>query len=59
MSTVVVTLGVRTWKEGWVYHHNQQELRDLFWATFWEVIGDISEDQKELNTLVSAAKANL
>ena len=41
-------LGVRTWKEGWVYHHNQQELRDLFWATFWEVMGDISEDQKEL-----------
>lgn len=42
-------LGTRTMKEGWVYHPNQQELRTLFWATFWEAMpGDVSPDQKEL-----------
>ncbi|KAI0089319.1 hypothetical protein BDY19DRAFT_890074 [Irpex rosettiformis] len=41
-------LGIRRWKEGWVYHANQQELRDLFWASFYRAMGNVSEKQKEL-----------
>ena len=41
-------LGVQHWKEGWVYHSNQQELRDLFWTSFYKAMGDVSEEQKEL-----------
>lgn len=40
-------LGIRSWETGWVYHTNQQELRDLFWGTFYEAMGDVSEEQKE------------
>ena len=41
-------LGKRTMSWGWRYHPNQQELRDLFWKTLYEAIGDISEEQKKL-----------
>ncbi len=27
-------LGIRKKKEGWVYHANHQELRELFWDSF-------------------------
>ncbi|KAI0676844.1 hypothetical protein C8Q78DRAFT_1065547 [Trametes maxima] len=40
-------LGIRTWTEGWEYHANQQELRDLFWEVFYEAMGNISQAQKE------------
>ncbi|KAF7796333.1 hypothetical protein EIP86_007510 [Pleurotus ostreatoroseus] len=41
-------LGKRTMSWGWRYHPNQQELRDLFWKTLYEAIGDVSEEQKKL-----------
>ncbi|KAI0650000.1 hypothetical protein C8Q79DRAFT_997949 [Trametes meyenii] len=41
-------LGIRTWTEGWAYHANQQELRDMFWEVFYKAVGDISQKQKEL-----------
>lgn len=41
-------LGYASLRETWIYHANQQELRDLFWETLYKVIGDVSEEQKEL-----------
>lgn len=41
-------LGIRSMKGRWVYHANQQELRDLFWGAFYHAMGDVSEEQKEL-----------
>ncbi|KAG8904583.1 hypothetical protein FRC00_013902 [Tulasnella sp. 408] len=41
-------LGIRSWKESWIYHANQQELRDLFWDAFYKAMGNVSEEQKEL-----------
>lgn len=41
-------LGVRTGQEGWRYHVKQQELRDFFWGSFYQAMGTVSEDQKEL-----------
>jgi len=42
-------LGIRTMKEGWRYHANQQELRDLFSESFYyQAMGKVSEKQKEL-----------
>lgn len=43
-----VMLGTRSWTQGWIYFDNQQELRDLFWRTFYEAMGSVSDDQKEL-----------
>ncbi|POR38964.1 Uncharacterized protein TPAR_00836 [Tolypocladium paradoxum] len=40
-------LGIRRIR-GWYYHPNQQELRDLFWGTFYDAIGQLSEEQREL-----------
>jgi len=41
-------LGICTMKESWRYHANQQELRDLFWESFYQAMGKVSEEQKEL-----------
>lgn len=41
-------LGIGSWKESWIYHTNQQELRDLFWDAFYKAMGNVSEEQKEL-----------
>lgn len=41
-------LGFASLRESWVYHANQQELRDLFWETLYEAMGDVSAEQKEL-----------
>ena len=41
-------LGVHTMKECWRYHTSQQELRDLFWESFYQAMGKASEEQKEL-----------
>jgi Phosphotransferase enzyme family len=41
-------LGVPTIKESLRYHANQQELRDLFWESFYQAMGEVSEEQKEL-----------
>lgn len=43
-----VALGKRTVSYGWRYHSNQQELRDLFWETLYQAMGDVSEEQKKL-----------
>ena len=43
-----IMLGVETRTQGWVYHDNQQELRDLFWDTFYEATRIVSEETKEL-----------
>jgi len=40
-------LGIRSWTKGWIYHSNHQDLRALFWGTFWEAVGPISEEQRE------------
>jgi hypothetical protein len=40
-------LGIRRIR-GWCYHANQQDLRNLFWGTFYEAIGQVSEEQREL-----------
>jgi Ser/Thr protein kinase RdoA (MazF antagonist) len=40
-------LGIRRIR-GWCYHANQQELQALFWATIYNAIGQISEEQGEL-----------
>ncbi len=40
-------LGIRTRKEGWRYHNNQQELRNLFWACFFAALGLVSKDQMD------------
>lgn len=41
-------LGIRSMEESWVYHANQQELRDLFWGAFYKAMGTVSEEQREL-----------
>ena len=41
-------LGIASMQESWIYHANQQELRDLFWGAFYKAMGDVSEEQKEL-----------
>ena len=41
-------LGVHTMKECWRYHTSKQELRDLFWESFYQGMGKVSEEQKEL-----------
>ena len=41
-------LGFHTMKEIWRYHTSQQELRDLFWESFYQAMGEVSEEQKEL-----------
>ncbi|KAJ3564876.1 hypothetical protein NP233_g8003 [Leucocoprinus birnbaumii] len=41
-------LGKRTMSWGWRYHPNQRKLRNLFWETFYEAMGGVSEEQKEL-----------
>ena len=41
-------LGIASMKEAWIYHANQQELRDLFWGAFYKAMGTVSEEQKEL-----------
>jgi hypothetical protein len=46
-------LGIRTMKERWRYHTNEQELRDLFWESFYQDMGKVSEEQKELTALKS------
>ncbi|KAF5017336.1 hypothetical protein F66182_10745 [Fusarium sp. NRRL 66182] len=40
-------LGIRRMR-GWCYHLNQQELRDLFWVTFYNAIGKFSEELRDL-----------
>lgn len=40
-------LGIRR-VQGWCYHPNHQELRDLFWATFYDAVGQVSEEVREL-----------
>jgi hypothetical protein len=40
-------LGIRRTR-GWCYHPNQQELRDLFWGSFYDAMGQVSEEQREL-----------
>jgi hypothetical protein len=42
-----IMLGVQSWKRGWLYHANQQDLRTLFWEAFWTAIGPVSEEQRE------------
>ncbi|KAK2746848.1 hypothetical protein FQN57_002890 [Myotisia sp. PD_48] len=32
---------------GWRYHPNQQTLRKLFWETFYQAIGNVSQEQKD------------
>src|SRR5262245_43360597 len=41
-------LGKNTLSCYWLYHSNQQELRDLFWETFYQAMGALSAEQKEL-----------
>jgi len=41
-------LGIRTMAEGWRYHAKHQELRDLFWKSFYQAMGNVSEEQKGL-----------
>ncbi|EIN12676.1 hypothetical protein PUNSTDRAFT_130929 [Punctularia strigosozonata HHB-11173 SS5] len=41
-------LGIRTVEESWRYHPNQQELRDLFWETFYQAMGEVTNEQREL-----------
>ena len=41
-------LGIPTMEEGWRYHAKHQELRDLFWTSFYQAMGKVSEEQKEL-----------
>ncbi|EIN13007.1 hypothetical protein PUNSTDRAFT_98024 [Punctularia strigosozonata HHB-11173 SS5] len=41
-------LGIRTVEESWRYHPNQQELRDLFWETFYHAMGEVTKEQREL-----------
>ncbi|MBE3045414.1 phosphotransferase [Candidatus Bathyarchaeota archaeon] len=38
-------LGVRTRRDGWRYHANQQELLDMFWDSFRSAMGSVSEEQ--------------
>lgn len=40
-------LGIRSWSRGWCYHANQQDLRTLFWETFWEAMGPVCEEDRE------------
>lgn len=40
-----IMLGVRTTKDGWRFHHNQQELRDLFWDSFRSAMEPVTEEQ--------------
>ena len=44
----IMMLGIHTIKESWRYHASQQELRDLFWESFYQAMGKVSEEQKEL-----------
>lgn len=38
-------LGARTWKDGWRYHPNQKELRNLFWDSFRSAMGSVTDEQ--------------
>ncbi|KAK6860966.1 hypothetical protein PG995_004602 [Apiospora arundinis] len=40
-------LGIRTREEGWRYHANQGELRDLFWKAFYSAMGPVSREDME------------
>ncbi|KAK2597378.1 hypothetical protein QQS21_006002 [Conoideocrella luteorostrata] len=44
LETMLVTRSTRNW----CYHANQQVLRDLFWDTLYDAMGQVSEAQKEL-----------
>jgi hypothetical protein len=44
LETILGTLRMR----GWCYHPNQQKLRDLFWVTFYDTIGQDSEERREI-----------
>jgi Phosphotransferase enzyme family len=41
-------LGTLTRSRGWCYHVKQQELRDLFWETLYQAMGNVSEEQRKL-----------
>lgn len=37
-------LGINRRKEGWCYHPNQQELRDVFWKALLDALGGVTDD---------------
>ncbi|KAK6520034.1 hypothetical protein TWF506_000325 [Arthrobotrys conoides] len=37
-------LGINRVRVGWCYHSNQQDLRDLFWESFYESMASVSND---------------
>lgn len=40
-------LGINWRRQGWCYHSNQQELRELFWQTFTDAMGAASPEQAQ------------
>lgn len=53
LGALEILLGISSWSQGCIYLPNQQELRDLFWQTLYEAMGNVSEEQKELLEVAS------
>ncbi|KDR83023.1 hypothetical protein GALMADRAFT_56970, partial [Galerina marginata CBS 339.88] len=51
-------LGINRVREGWCYHANQQALRDLFWETFYEALGNPIDERIEVARLAGIFLAN-
>ncbi|KAJ3495405.1 hypothetical protein NLJ89_g10631 [Agrocybe chaxingu] len=51
-------LGINKIREGWCYHANQQALRDVFWTTFYEALGNNTDERIEVARLAGLFLAN-
>ncbi|KAH7115606.1 hypothetical protein EDB81DRAFT_597153, partial [Dactylonectria macrodidyma] len=47
LGVLETLLGIRTREDGWRYHVNQGELRDLFWKAFYSAMGPVSPEQMD------------
>ncbi|KAF4454850.1 Protein kinase-like domain protein [Fusarium austroafricanum] len=45
LASMEVVLGIQT-RAAWHFHHNHQALRKLFWDAFYDVTGNISDDDR-------------
>lgn len=51
-------LGINKRREGWCYHANQEALRDVFWTTFNEALGNTTDERIEVARLAGLILGN-
>lgn len=51
-------LGINKVREGWCYHANQEALRDVFWSTFNEALGNTTDERIEVARLTGLFLGN-